>query len=403
MSTAKAGVYLSSRRVGTLGYQDGNTWFDYEDRDPHHPVLGQRFESDPDRRRTGSGRLPEWFSNLLPEPDSGLRQLIAQELGRNNPHDFQVITYIGEDLPGAVRVVPETDLDSIPELADRAGDAQDYKIRFSLAGIQAKFSMRWEDKGLVLPMSGQGGNWIVKLPDRRFPDVPSNEYAMLHWASLAGVDVPQIQLLNGGDLTGLPAGMISDHEIAFGIARFDRLPGKRIHQEDFAQVREVSPELKYERASYGGLGRLIQAICPDDVDEYIRRIVCIVIMGNLDAHLKNWTIRYPDERSARLSPAYDLVSVSAYPEFRRQELAFAIDGGRIANQVTPENLRLFARSAGFETDRVIEIAKSMIAGLADSWQQVKSDCEVPDFLVDHIEERLTQLPLVRMLRLRHYS
>jgi serine/threonine-protein kinase HipA len=396
-STALAGVFLNDRRVGTLGYRDGNTWFEYEDRDPGHPVLGQRFETDPNHRRTASGRVPEWFANLLPEPESGLRQLIGRELGRSNPHDFQVITYIGEDLPGAVRVAPDTNLSIIPELAPRSDSQEDYKVRFSLAGIQPKFSMRWEGKGLVLPMSGQGGNWIVKLPDRRFPDVPANEFSMLHWARLAGINVPETRLLTGSSLSGLPAGMIGDEELAFAIERFDRTATDRIHQEDFAQVREVFPEQKYERTSYSGLARFIRAVCPEDIDEYIRRIACIVIMGNLDAHLKNWTIRYPDKRTPRLSPAYDLVSVSSYPEFHAQELAFAINGSRFANNISSGHIRDFARSASLEPEHVLDIIKSTVAALIDSWAQVKTDCPVPDFVASHIDERLAALTLIRYL------
>jgi HipA-like protein len=394
-NSVTAGVYLRERRVGTLGYHDGNTWFDYEDRDPEHPVLGQRFESDPISRRTASGTVPEWFANLLPEPGSGLREIIGSELGRANPHDFQVITYIGADLPGAVRVLADSDLSDIPELAERKGDKPDYQVRFSLAGIQAKFSMRWAGRGLVLPMSGQGGDWIVKLPDRRFEDVPSNEYAMLTWARLAGIDVPEIELFTGNQLSGLPPGLIAENELAFAIRRFDRTSEGPVHQEDFAQVREVSVGLKYERATYSGLGRLIRTVCPDDIAEYIRRLVAMVVMGNLDAHLKNWTIRYPDTRNARLSPAYDFISVSAYSRFAKEPLAFRIDGGRHAQVVTMSNFRRLAELAGFESTQVVEVASKAISALIDSWPQVKADCPIPKFLVDHIEERLSTLPLLR--------
>lgn len=395
MSDAFAGVYLSQRRVGTLGYKDGNTWFDYEDRDPSHPVLGQGFESDPNRRRNASGRLPEWFANLLPEPESGLRNLIGQELGQTNPHDFRVITYLGDDLPGAVRVRPDIDLERIPELAKRNEARVDHQIRFSLAGIQPKFSMRREGKGMVLPASGQNGNWIVKLPDRRFPNVPQNEYGMLYWARLAGIDVPRIELFTGSQLSGLPEGVMAGDEIAFAIERFDRDGSNRIHQEDFAQVREVSPELKYDRATYSGLGRFIAAACPADVEEYIRRLTAMVVVGNLDAHLKNWTIRYPDERSPRLSPAYDIVSVSAYPEFRAEQLAFAINGGRLAKNVVLANFERFADRAGLDSEVVVGVVRNTIEALIETWPQVKADCMLPDFLQDHIEHRLKTLPIIR--------
>ncbi len=397
-NNAQAGVYLDSRRVGTLGYLDGRTWFDYEDRDPMHPVLGQGFEAFPDRRRNAISRLPEWFANLLPEEGSGLRQIIGRELGRDNPHEFQIITYIGGDLPGAVRVVPESDLARIPELAERRKGRPDYRVRFSLAGVQPKFSMRWEGKSLALPMSGQGGNWIVKLPDRRFQSVPENEYTMLYWARLAGIDVPKTKLFRGHELSGLLPGLIRDNELAFGVERFDRREDGRIHQEDFAQVREVSPELKYERATYSGLARIISATCPGDLDEYVRRLAAMIVMGNVDAHLKNWTIRYPDSRTARLSPAYDFVCVTVYPDFQAQQLAFAINGGRFASQVTVDNFRRLALQSRINPDHVIDLAKSTAGSLVESWSQVKADCPVPDFLTRHIEDRLANLPFIHAFR-----
>jgi serine/threonine-protein kinase HipA len=395
---ATAGVFLDRRRVGTLGYLDGNTWFDYEDLAPVHPVLGQGFEVTPDRRRTASGSLPEWFANLLPERGSGLRTLIARELDRSNPHDFQVLVFLGEDLPGAVRVVPESDTSAIPGLAEGPDPDRLGKVRFSLAGVQAKFSMRWEGKGLVLPMSGQGGEWIVKLPDRRFPEVPANEYAMLSWARLAGVQVPEIRLLAGADLSGLPDGLITQDEMAFAIQRFDRGPEGRIHQEDFAQVREVSVDTKYDRATYAGLARFIQAVCPQDIEEYLRRLTAIVVMGNLDAHLKNWTIRYPDGRAARLSPAYDFVCVSCYAEFRQEELAFPVNGGRVARLVTMENFRNLARRARLDVDQVTRVVTDTVAALLDSWPQVKQDLPVPVFVVSHMDQRLKSLSLVKDAR-----
>lgn len=270
---ALAGVHLGDRRVGTLGYRHGNTWFDYEDTAADHPVLGQAFEVDPDHRRTA--RVPEWFANLLPERGSGLHDLVARELRVKRVHDFALLVHLGADLPGAVRVVLEEGPDELPELPDDGARSLDHPLRFSLAGVQPKFSMRYESKGLVLPVSGQGGDWIVKLPDRRFPNVPENEHAMLTWAGLSGIDVPESRLVRGGELRGLPPGLIGDDEQALAVRRFDR-PGdgaERVHQEDFAQVREVSADLKYDNATYAGLGKIIQVLCPQDADEYVRRLV----------------------------------------------------------------------------------------------------------------------------------
>jgi serine/threonine-protein kinase HipA len=362
--------------------------------------LGQPFEASPTRRRTASGSVPEWFANLLPERESGLRRLVGQELGKENPHDFQVITFLGEDLPGAVRVVAESNLADIPELSQRDEPSRDYQIHWSLAGMQMKFSMRWTGKGLVLPMSGEEGNWIVKLPDRRFRNVPENEYAMLRWATLIGIQVPETKLYRGSELPDLPSGFIGQDEVAFAIRRFDRFEGRRVHQEDFAQAREVAPDLKYENATYSGLARFVGALCPEeDLDEYLRRVSAMVIMGNLDAHLKNWTIQYPDGRSPRLSPAYDFVSVSSYPEFSSPpQLAFPINGGRLADNIILENFRQLALRANLDVDHVLGILKRTVDAMIESWPQVKVDCDIPGFIVSHIEERLSRHPVIAELQ-----
>lgn len=393
---AFAVVALEERRVGLLGYQDGNTWFDYEDRAPDHPVLGQAFELAPERRRSASGSVPEWFANLLPEEGSGLRRLVAADLGRSRIHDFHLLTYLGGDLPGAVRVFPLSDIPDAPEPPESSGEcADDHLLRFSLAGVQPKFSMYGAGKGLTLPASGAGGDWIVKLPDRRFDQVPRNEYAMLTWLASSGVDVPDAMLVRGAELAGLPSGLIGPDEDALAIRRFDRTPHGRVHQEDFAQVREVAVVSKYERATYNGLGRVVRALCPDDVDEYVRRLAAFVVTGNADAHLKNWSLRYPDNRTARLAPAYDVVCVTAYPTYGDERLAFRLGGTDAPWLVTMDNFRHLARDVGLPAEEVTEIVRGTVAAMRSSWPKLKREVPMPDFVSAHVEERLAALPLCR--------
>lgn len=391
---ATATVYLGDRIVGTLGYHAGNTWFEYTDLMPGHPVLGQGFERDPLKRRTASGSVPEWFANLLPEQGSGLRQLVAAELERKSIHDFSLLCYLGDDLPGAVRVVADVDLTDLPDPHAEDECNHDHSLRFSLAGVQPKFSMRYEGKALVLPATGSGGDWIVKLPDQRFPDVPANEYAMLQWANSAGIETPQSELVTGATIKNLPDGMMNPGEHALAVRRFDRIHGERIHQEDFAQVRETATENKYERATYEGIGRAISAVTTaDDCIEYLRRLVAFVLMGNSDAHLKNWTLRYPDGRSARLSPAYDLVCVTAYPADHK--FAFSLGGTKNTEVVTVQNFLRLGPNLNLSEERVEEVVRETVDRLATSWPQVKQNCPVPEFVASNIEQRLRELPLLR--------
>ncbi|QKW08841.1 type II toxin-antitoxin system HipA family toxin [Streptomyces sp. NA04227] len=395
-SDVTASVFLRDRRVGVLGYHKGNTWFEYTDLSVDHPVLGQGFERDPRKRRTGSGSAPEWFANLLPEPGSGLRQLVATELGRRSVHDFVLLCHLGEDLPGAVRVVPDAKLDGLPdhESTDRRAPDHEHALRFSLAGVQPKFSMRYEGKALVLPASGSGGDWIVKLQDQRYPDVPANEYTMLQWAGRAGIEVPESRLVPGTEVRNLPDALVQPGTDVLAVRRFDRTDDGRVHQEDFAQVREVSAEAKYDKANYEGIGRVIGAVCPaEDGIEYVRRLVAMVVMGNADAHLKNWTLRYPGAGQARLSPAYDLVCVTAY-DGPPHKLALPLSGTTNSTAINVESFRRLAPALGLKPELVTKTVQETAEALATTWHEVKVQCPVPAFVVATVEERLRSLPLV---------
>lgn len=201
--TLAYGVWLTDRRVGTLRQRGDYTWFLTDEayrQDPPRPVLGLVFEQDLLARHAASLRLPPWFSNLLPE--GRLRDWIAGDRGVKPVREMELLAHVGHDLPGAVRVVlddrADDSVDADPQGApgprnadhDRFGTSGARAWRFSLAGVALKFSMLREGDRLTLPAGGIGGDWIVKLPDARYADVPRNEYAMMRLAGLAGIDVP---------------------------------------------------------------------------------------------------------------------------------------------------------------------------------------------------------------------
>src|SRR5690349_7725832 len=98
---------LGDTVVGELRMVAEKTTFLPDERwatDRARPVLGQRFEDDPFRRFGTPGRLPRWFSNLLPE--GPLRDLVARSNGYSITQEFQLLRAIGEDLPGGLVVEP---------------------------------------------------------------------------------------------------------------------------------------------------------------------------------------------------------------------------------------------------------------------------------------------------------
>ncbi|WP_433869626.1 type II toxin-antitoxin system HipA family toxin [Saccharopolyspora sp. CA-218241] len=344
------GVWLGERRVGTLNQRGDHTWFGFTEEyreDPQRPVLGLVFEEDPDRRHSSSLRVPPWFSNLLPEGPQ--RRWIAAGRGVSVDREMELLAQVGHDLPGAVRVLAE---DAVPEQWDPSADvpdpyrgvAEQERWRFSLAGVGLKFSMVSEGDRLTLPAHGEGGDWIVKLPDRVYPDVPRNEFAMMSLARAVGIDVPEIRLVHRSKLDRLPEKVWPNEEWAYAVERFDRADGgRRIHIEDLAQVRDFYPDGKYRGNYETAASLLYRRHDLGSLLEFVRRLVFSIMISNGDAHLKNWSLIYRDGRSPSISPAYDLVCTAPYRDDGPEDLALRLGGGERAFDRI--GLRAFARLA----------------------------------------------------------
>ena len=355
---------------------------------------------------------------LQPAPgDSRLRELIAEQHGIRHRNEFRLLMALGNDLPGALQVTTddmlgiddmangETSTDRTAGMPDRRNVNRDpgntSRIRFSLAGVQLKLSMMWSGNTLMLPGEGELGNHLVKLPSRHYPGVPENEFAMMTWARATGIDVPACQIRPAKDLGPLPPGFDAlEGTTIYVVHRFDRGPfrsnqDERIHMEDLNQVVDNWPEAKYEGASYERLGRIILALCgEEDFLEYIRRLTFCIGIGNEDAHLKNWTIWYPDRIRARLSPAYDLVSTIQYEELDRG-MALKLGGTTRASLMTLTEMERLAERTGLQPARVAETVRQTLESMHQSWQRIGSDLPISNGFRDRLRDYQRSVPLVR--------
>jgi serine/threonine-protein kinase HipA len=202
-------VRLHGKQIGVINRLAGDRQIfafeqDYID-DPQRPTLSLSFKG-----RTGGlvtalrpvpRRVPPFFSNLLPE--GHLREYLAKLADVNPEREFFLLAVLGADLPGALVIAPLEGVakedDAHHDDADAGHDdgrPREAVLRFSLAGVQLKFSAVMESSGgLTVPTGGMGGSWIVKLPSARFAAVPENEFAMLELARRAGIAVPDNRLV----------------------------------------------------------------------------------------------------------------------------------------------------------------------------------------------------------------
>jgi len=397
---SRYGVWLDDERVGTLHHRGDYTWFAFSDEylnDPRRSVLGLVFEHDLTAEHASALRLPPWFSNLLPE--GRLRQWIAADRGVSVEREMELLAQVGHDLPGAVRVLRE---DLPPDdgwhpgraTADPYGDTgmlrDDHPAagwRFSLAGVGLKFSMLRKDDRLTLPAYGEGGDWIVKLPDRLHADVPRNEFAMMTLAAEVGIEVPERLLVHRDQLENLPPNVWPNHEeFAYAVARFDRDSGRRrVHIEDFAQVRNFYPNEKY-RGNFETLASLIYRRGKDlpSLREFARRMAFNILINNGDAHLKNWSLIYRDRRVPTLAPAYDLVSTGVYRIEGQEDLGLKFGKTRRFDRVSLATFSRLERLLGVEDGCLQECVVEVADRVRASWPATAELLEANPALRDAI-------------------
>ncbi len=375
-------VELGGLPVGVLRRASGDTW-DYrflpeflDLKEQERPVLGQIFLDDPGRVHRSTLKLPPFFSNLLPE--GKLRTLLANLVGVNVHREAPFLAALGDDLPGAVTIrmddfePGESSNDPDNETAERRPTSLQ-RFKFSLSGVQLKFSVRRRDGRFVVPESGRGGDWIAKFPDPMFPRLPENESTIMLWARTAGIDVPETLLVPWREIENLPAELEFPEVLALAVRRFDRpQPGLRVHQEDFAQVLNLYPEGKYEKFNFETIAARCHAIAGlSAFDEVVRRLVFMVLSGNGDAHHKNWSLTYPDGRSAALSPAYDLVYTRGY--LKEDRLALNLGGSKDFERVGRQTFRRLAERLDLEVPPILETVDRAAAQIRDAWREIKRE------------------------------
>jgi serine/threonine-protein kinase HipA len=315
--------------------------------------------------------------------------------------DFPLLWLLGNDLPGALIMRDDQGILQPPPDHGRREDESDNPaarvgtLRFSLAGVQLKFSASGDpQRGLTIPVDGQGGSWILKLPDQRFAGLPENEYSMMTFAREVGIDVPIIGLVAAGEIEGLPSDVRFSGN-AYYIQRFDRGPlGERIHMEDFAQANVLYPSEKYERFNFDMLLTQVADLMGSDIAmNLLRRIVFNIGIGNGDMHAKNWTILYLDDRTPSLAPAYDYLSKIKY--MPNENLGMNLAGTKAFADIDRERIARLASHAHLSVKTAELTVHDMVGRMRDVWPAIKDTLPIDDFHKRAVTEHMDSVPLFK--------
>ena len=323
------------------------------------------------------GQLPRFFQNLLPE--GVLRSHIAQLRGcRENDH-FELLAACGGDLPGAVSARPvSVDRATLQRLITQDQDALEMSVvelpmpqGISVSGVQPKLGLRRQGGRYVArTRAGASTRVIAKLPVAGRPHMPQLEMLSLQMASAAGVTVCHAELAPLSAISAEHSYALPDEPEFLAVTRFDREGARRIHFEDFAQVLGFDPLHKYG-GSYLDIAlamRAFPSLGEEAVLELVRRLAVNELLGNPDAHLKNFGVLYPDGASPRFAPAYDIVTTSVY--IRNDSMALLLGGSK----AWPKRKALvkFGRVAcNLSEGRCNELLQQVVHGMALAMVEMK--------------------------------
>lgn len=322
-------VKLHGERIATIsGYDDEFETHDFAPerawlRRPQHPVLGKMWEDRGPRPLTTHGLTP-WFEHILPRGQ--LRRAIAREAKIDEGDGLSLLSWLSDDLLGAVTAEIAPDLPYVLSPNPLMVAGEEARYRCSLPGNQWKLSLAEGSSGYTLPARGEDAAWIAKVPSGDCPRLVEVEAATMAWAAASGVVVPEVREESIDHLGALPDDLHCPEGKVYLIRRFDRSPAGRVHCEDFGQILDTPPGPRQFASHYEHIAAVLVRLCPPaDLRAFVRQLVFCILAGNCDAHTKNWSVLYPDQRHARLSPAYDLVATIVYPQFDK-ELALHLAG-----------------------------------------------------------------------------
>jgi len=314
-------------------------------------------------------RTARFFDGLLPEGFT--RRSVAKWIHVDEDNYLSILHTLGRECLGAVRVSEPGESEAasyepvssehIRELAEEGvSKSTDLVIKshLSLTGASGKVGLYYdaEQKAWYLPHGLAASTHIVKQSHIRLDGIVTNEQLSMMTAARCGIAIPHSFIVN--------TGRGAENEILFATERYDRLISKdaprlsglprplRLHQEDFAQAMGIPASEKYEHDGGSHMREMFDILrkySANPIEDQLKLwdlIVFNYLIGNTDAHIKNFSLLYGrDLNSIRLAPAYDIVSTVVYEQSTR-DMAFSVGGVRSIDDVDEDAFRRAAKEVG---------------------------------------------------------
>lgn len=323
-------------------------------------------------RQYPQGTVRPFLDGLLPEGEA--RKSIARDVGVGETDTFGLIRELGRDCAGAIVIQPmdeaapirptiltaeklePEELETLVRELKSAPLGVGGRVRISLAGVQEKLVLtRMLDGSWGRPVDGTPSTHILKPEIAAYPETVENEAFCMRVAKRLGLDVANVETT-----------VVGARKLIV-VERYDRIIDgggsvERVHQEDFCQATGTAPDLKYEENGGPSLKRIASILegvaIPGSLDTLLRSVTVNSMIGNGDAHAKNFSLLHNPDGSLQLTPLYDLMSTLYYEDDR---LAMRIDNVLRTNRVTADRIVNEAVSWGMPRTRATEIVNDVLS------------------------------------------
>lgn len=288
-------------------------------RNPGHPPLsgGLALREAPYDAET----TRRWFDGLLPEGPQ--RDELASLHGLHRSQTWALLRRAGAECAGAVQIVPQGHRDrpareavSEREIGTMLRQEMDRLVphrqalyraaRVSLAGAQPKIALhRDADGAWSVATGGAPSTHILKPESGAYTAMVGNEHWCMTTARWAGLDVARTEV---AEFDGVATLIVERYDRT----RDGRGQVRRIHQEDLVQALGLRAIDKYQGEPDAVTTEMLASVKGVDEADLFDQIMVSWLLGNWDAHAKNYSVLEPGTARARLSPGYDLMSVECY-------------------------------------------------------------------------------------------
>lgn len=350
-----------------------------------------------------------FFEGLLPEGD--VKRRISEFLHVSETSTLKLLKELGGECAGMISVLPEDEPNNTRNFYDFSPDnyepiplqkISEYiknidtrpllkvkeELRLSLAGAQEKLPLLYKDNEFYLPRNGAPSTHIIKPTGHgELSTLSANEYICIKLAEYSGLPVPNTELKH------------VDNSDFLLIERYDRIfqDGKlsRIHQEDVCQALGILSEYKYQNDGGPGIADIYKLLKEKtsipllEMRAFLQYVLFNFIIGNCDAHGKNYSIIYKDN-SIKLTPLYDTVCTLAYPNLTNK-LSMKIGKHSEIRKVNKDDLAILAEQIGLKPKTVNETYFEIFEKVSKAFEKVKEDPALKNHsnIIENIEHNIS--------------